>query len=68
MVGLPTCPACGEPRHADLCKPAIQTLLAEEKVDHEADLTRDRRRIAYLELELATAKQELQDERVRHQA
>ena len=34
---LPTCPACGELRHPDLCKPAIQTMLAEEKLAHQED-------------------------------
>lgn len=62
MVGFRTCPACGDFAHHDLCKPALASLYAEEKADHEAD----RRYMAHLEQQLAIAKQELRDERQRH--
>ena len=64
MVGISTCPACGDFAHHGYCKPAIQTMLAEEKADHATD----RKRMAHLELQVATLKQELHDERIRHGA
>lgn len=62
MIAFATCPACGELAHHDLCRPALAVLYADERAEHDED----RKRMAHLELELATVKQELQDERQRH--
>jgi hypothetical protein len=60
MVAFSTCPACGEPAHHDFCKPALATLLADERAGHDED----RRKMTRLEVEVADLKQQLLDARM----
>ena len=57
MIAFSTCPACGDFAHHDLCKPALATMLADERADHDED----RRKMVRLEIENADLKMQLQE-------
>ncbi len=55
--GFATCPHCGELAHRTLCKPALGSMLAEEKAEHDED----RATLARLESENADLQQQLNE-------
>jgi hypothetical protein len=62
MIAFSMCPACGEFAHHDLCKPALATLLAEERLEHDED----KRKMVRLEIELADLRIQLQERNEHH--